>query len=437
MWSQRDNFVSLPTDCPQRDERLGWTGDAQAFAPTACTLFDSQAFWLSWLADLSLDQDDDLGLPPSFPMWSSRARPVSGGPGGPMPPPSCPGRSTSPTAIRQFSSANSTACCAGSIRSLPGARPMGFSARRCSLETGSTPMLPGSPLGGQGRLGVPVQCLLLPQCPPAGGGGRALDKAPDMVEKYRAIAEEVAALTWERWGGHMRETQTGCAVALQFDIVPESERPEVAATLARMVREVGGRVSTGFLGTPLVLPALSSSGFYDEAYAMLLRNEFPSWLYQVEMGATTVWERWDAIRPDGSIHPGTMSHSVRGGRRVRGGQHALLQPLRIRGGHRLGVSAPRRHRPRLGPAWVSTNRLCPPARPPESVGHAPRSKLHMARPRSRGTSTAMPGSPSRSRSHSGAPGSSSLRRLPNRPFASMVGTMVIGLICHQAITGSR
>ena len=105
----------------------------------------------------------------------------------------------------------------------------------------------------------------------------------------------------------MRETQTGCAVALQFDIVPESERLEVAANLARMVREVGGRVSTGFLGTPLVLPALSSSGFYDEAYAMLLRNEFPSWLYQVEMGATTVWERWDAIRPDGSIHPGTMS----------------------------------------------------------------------------------------------------------------------------------
>ena len=74
-----------------------------------------------------------------------------------------------------------------------------------------------------------------------------------------------------------------------------------------MVRDVDGRVSTGFLGTPLVLPALSSSGYYDEAYAMLLRNEFPSWLYQVEMGATTVWERWDAIRPDGSIHPGTMS----------------------------------------------------------------------------------------------------------------------------------
>ena len=105
----------------------------------------------------------------------------------------------------------------------------------------------------------------------------------------------------------MRETQTGCAVALQFKIVPGSERPEIAATLARMVRNVDGRVSTGFLGTPLVLPALSSSGYFDEAYAMLLRTEYPSWLYQVEMGATTVWERWDAIRPDGSIHPGTMA----------------------------------------------------------------------------------------------------------------------------------
>ena len=67
VWSQRDNFVSVPTDCPQRDERLGWTGDAQAFAPTACTLFDSQAFWASWLRDLALEQDDELGVPTVVP----------------------------------------------------------------------------------------------------------------------------------------------------------------------------------------------------------------------------------------------------------------------------------------------------------------------------------------------------------------------------------
>ncbi len=112
---------------------------------------------------------------------------------------------------------------------------------------------------------------------------------------------------WARWRGHALTTQTGCAVALRLGIAPQAERPEVAATLARLVRDADGRVATGFLGTPLVLPALAEFGHLDECYLMLLRRDDPSWLYQVEHGATTVWERWDAIRPDGSIHPGTMA----------------------------------------------------------------------------------------------------------------------------------
>jgi alpha-L-rhamnosidase len=94
---------------------------------------------------------------------------------------------------------------------------------------------------------------------------------------------------------------------LALGVVPPAERPRVAAALAALVREADGSVATGFLGTPLVLPALSAAGYVDEAYRMLLRRDPPSWLYQVEQGATTVWERWDAILPDGSIHPGTMS----------------------------------------------------------------------------------------------------------------------------------
>src|SRR5262249_29871525 len=86
------------------------------------------------------------------------------------------------------------------------------------------------------------------------------------------------------------------------------ERARVGGRLAALVREAGGRVATGFLGTPLVLPALSDTGHVDEAYRMLLCRDAPSWLYQVDQGATTVWERWDPILPDGSIHPGTMTH---------------------------------------------------------------------------------------------------------------------------------
>jgi alpha-L-rhamnosidase len=98
VWSQRDNFVSVPTDCPQRDERLGWTGDAQAFAPTASTLFDSQSFWASWLRDLALEQHDELGVPSVVPDVVLAGEPGMGARAGRTRPRSFPGRSTSRTA---------------------------------------------------------------------------------------------------------------------------------------------------------------------------------------------------------------------------------------------------------------------------------------------------------------------------------------------------
>ena len=104
-------------------------------------------------------------------------------------------------------------------------------------------------------------------------------------------------------------------MAIQFGLVPDDERQAVGDLLAALVRATDGRVATGFLGTPLVLPALASTGHLEEAYLALLCREVPSWLYQVTRGATTVWERWDAIRPDGSIHPGVMTPAARRGGR--------------------------------------------------------------------------------------------------------------------------
>jgi alpha-L-rhamnosidase len=126
------------------------------------------------------------------------------------------------------------------------------------------------------------------------------------ASEYEALADRVAAATWDRWGAEAVTTQTGAALALEFDIAPAARRPEIARELAANVRAERGRIATGFLGTPLVLFALSRAGHLDEAFLMLLRREAPSWLYQVDRGATTVWERWDAILPDGSIHSGAM-----------------------------------------------------------------------------------------------------------------------------------
>ena len=124
--------------------------------------------------------------------------------------------------------------------------------------------------------------------------------------RYEDLADEVARLTWDRWQEHATTTQTGAAVAVELEIAPPHEHERIGAALARLVRDADGRIATGFLGTPLVLPALTRTGHLAEAYLMLLRRELPSWLYQVTRGATTVWERWDAIRADGSIHDGRL-----------------------------------------------------------------------------------------------------------------------------------
>jgi alpha-L-rhamnosidase len=127
------------------------------------------------------------------------------------------------------------------------------------------------------------------------------------AERYGAVRRSLIEATWAKWSHHAITNQTSAAMALQFGLVPPAARRGVEDVLATMVLEGGGRVATGFLGTPLVLPALAAAGRFDAAYAMLLRRECPSWLYQVDAGATTVWERWDAILPDGSIHSGAMS----------------------------------------------------------------------------------------------------------------------------------
>lgn len=307
VWSQRDNFVSVPTDCPQRDERLGWTGDAQAFAPTAATLFDSQAFWASWLRDVAIDQDDELGVPAVVPdvVVTGEARFGRAGwaDAAAMVPWAVYESFGDETILRD--QMDSMRRWVDSLR----AREAADGLLRPGWQFGDW-LDPDAPADRPWEAKVDSEFLANAfyswSSRLAGDAAAVLGDAAWAADAL-ATADRVAAATWARWGDHALTTQTGCSVALRFGLVPSSEREAVGATLGRLVREVQGRVSTGFLGTPLVLPALSDAGYIDEAYQMLLRREMPSWLYQVEQGATTVWERWDAILPDGSIHSGAMT----------------------------------------------------------------------------------------------------------------------------------
>ncbi len=304
-WSQRDNFVGLPTDCPQRDERLGWTGDAQAFAATANVLFDSHQFWLSWFRDLALEQTEE-GVPSVVPNVVLEGEPRMGRAGW-----------ADAATIAPWATYEATGSTASLVQQLDSMIRWVSTLQSKRHDDGL--------LGGEFQFGD----WLDPDAPASepwkaktdgdfianaffshsarltAEVAAVLGETAISVE-HRSLADEMAALTWERWRDHARTTQTGCAVAIELGIAPVEEHPEVATMLASLVRAADGAVSTGFLGTPLVLPALSRHGHFDTAYLMLLRTGVRSWLYQVENDATTVWERWDAILPDGSIHDGIM-----------------------------------------------------------------------------------------------------------------------------------
>ncbi len=187
-------------------------------------------------------------------------------------------------------------------------RPGWLAARRLPVRRlAGSDRAAGSSLGGTDGSDLPGERLLRPQRSPHRARGLAPRGRRDDAARYEGVARDVGSSTWARWREHVVSNQTGCAVAVQFGLVPDDERQVVGDTLAALVRATDGRVATGFLGTPLVLPALAATGHLEEAYLALLCREAPSWLYQVTRGATTVWERWDAIRPDGSIHPGVMA----------------------------------------------------------------------------------------------------------------------------------
>ena len=287
VWSQRDNFVSVPTDCPQRDERLGWTGDAQAFAPTACTLFDSQSFWASWLRDLALEQDDVLGVPSRRPgRRHLRRRAVRASRTGPTRPRSCRGPCTSPTATsvlvrpvldsmrrwiaRSCVAAGRTACSADSqpVRRL--ARP--GRARRIG---------PGRPRPTPTYL---ANAFFAHSARLAADAARSSGR-PRSRPSYRALADASRSRRGRagrehadhdsdrlRCGAPVRDssrTMSGRASATRS---PRSSEP----------RTGGSRPASS--ARRWCFPALADDGHLDEAYLMLLRREMPSWLYQVDSG---------------------------------------------------------------------------------------------------------------------------------------------------------
>ncbi|MGW1718316.1 family 78 glycoside hydrolase catalytic domain [Streptomyces sp. NPDC002156] len=305
--SQRGNFLAVPTDCPQRDERLGWTGDIMAFAPTACATFDSASFLDSWFTDLRIEQRPDGAVPlvvPDVPL-------------GELPPAELPHAGG---AAGWGDAATVVPAALFEAYGGHGMLARHYAAMRAWVGFTVDHLDDDGTWSGNAQLGDWLDPAAPPEDPArattdsgyvatafVAHSARLLADAArelghlDDADRYTDLHRRTAEAAWHKWGDHARTTQTGCALALEFGIVPAAERADVGKALAGLVRARGGRIATGFLGTPFVLPALTGTGHTDEAYQLLLNPECPGWLYQVARGATTMWERWDAIQPDGSI----------------------------------------------------------------------------------------------------------------------------------------
>ena len=310
IWSMRGNFVDLPTDCPQRDERLGWTGDIQVFAPTAAFLYDCTGMLSSWLADVAAEQAE-LGtvpvyvpyVPSQFPLapvaaWGDAAVIV-------------------PWVLYQRT---------GDVellrRQYPSMRAWVDQVEKAAGETHLW------------TTGVQLGDWLDPAAPPENPADARTDRYLVATayhahsaallartaavlghdgdqRRYSTLADDVRAAFRREYvspnGRLVSDAPTALALALRFDLLEPEQRDIAGQRLVALVRAADHRVATGFVGTPIICDALCDVGDFDTAYHLLTQDKCPSWLYPVGMGATTIWERWDSMLPDGSINPGDMT----------------------------------------------------------------------------------------------------------------------------------
>lgn len=313
VWGMRGNFLAIPTDCPQRDERLGWTGDIQVFTPTASFLADCDAFLASWLRDLAHEQRRAGGVVPLV----VPAALASLGIGGPTAAWGDAATIVPWVLYERFGDLGVLRDAYPSMRDwvdavLAVTDDAGLWTGAMQLGDWLDPDAPPDKPGKAKVDGDLVASAYLARSLRIVGDAAALLGEASDHEHYAALAERTRAAFVAEYvtpaGRMMSDAPTAYALALGFDLVTDAaQRTRLASRLAELVRERGYRIATGFVGTPLVADALATSGHRDTAERLLLQTECPSWLYPVTMGATTVWERWDSLLPDGSVNPGEMT----------------------------------------------------------------------------------------------------------------------------------
>ncbi|KJJ29003.1 hypothetical protein AFLA70_390g001150 [Aspergillus flavus AF70] len=312
-WSMRGNFLSLPTDCPQRDERLGWTGDIQIFGPSATFLYDSIGMLSEWIEDVACEQSDYHGVPPLVVpnilnhVWPSMPQAVWGDVVIILPWTLYLSSGDRDMLHRQYSSM-ALWLDQGIRRGKDGL----WDPELWQLGDWLDPQAPPDEPGDCRTRGTLVADAYLVYVTSLMGNISAIIGRDAESAHYRQTAQRLRTLFQNKYitssGLVVGDSQTAYSLALVFGLLSTKEQLATARSqLAERVRIAKFRVATGFAGTPIILRALTESDNLSLAYRMLLEERCPSWLYPITMGATTVWERWDSMLPDGAINPGEMT----------------------------------------------------------------------------------------------------------------------------------
>jgi alpha-L-rhamnosidase len=317
VWGMRGNFVGVPTDCPQRDERLGWTGDIAAFAPTAAFLFDVDAFLSDWLTDLALEQAHHDGIIPyvvpdvlkyqGFPDGRAEAESTAlwSDAGVWVPWTLYQAYGDEQVLRRQFESMAAHVRRVRSLLSPNGLWQTGFQFGDW-LDPDAPPE---DPARAKADKGVVATACAFRSAMIVAETAKILGRQAEHAE-FGDLAASLRAAFNEHYvtGGRVfSDCTTVYALAIVFGLLDAADETLAADRLVELCAQASYRISTGFAGTPFITDALTRTGHTDQAYKLLLEQECPSWLYPVTMGATTVWERWDSMLPDGTINPGQMT----------------------------------------------------------------------------------------------------------------------------------
>ena len=307
LWGQRDNFFEIPTDCPQRDERLGWTGDAQVFCGTAASNMNVGPFFRKYLTDLRDGQKEDGAVPSIAPdifdgvvgaaAWADAAV-------------ICPWKIFQAYGDIQLLEENFDMMC----------RWVDY-----QKNTSNDLIRPGTYFGdwlALSKVITPMEYIgtaYFARTAELTGKTAAILGKEDKAVYYSELAEQIKAAFIRQFtdeeGVVSPRTQTTLALALHFGLLPESSRQKNAGILAAMIHENGDKLDTGFVGTACLNLALSESGFHKTACDLYLQEEYPSWLFSVNQGATTMWERWNSYTVKdgfGNVNMNSFNHYAYG-----------------------------------------------------------------------------------------------------------------------------